>query len=524
MKQFKHLLLLTLLSLCSVTSQAYKVSVNMIRYETATGDTTAYVYGYTSGITEAKIRSSITYNGKQIPVTSIGYDAFNGCTSLTRVTIPNSVTSIGYRAFEGCSSLTSVTIGNSVTSIGYKVFSGCSGLTSVTIPNSVTYIKESAFYGCSKLTSVTIPTSVTSIGPEAFSGCRGLTRVTIPNSVVSIGDGAFSGCSGLTSVIIPNSVTHLGESAFYKCSSLTSVEYNAVDCMGSASDFLWFNGCPLTSLKIGNEVKSIPSNLAYGQSKLTRVTIPNSVTSIGHCAFEGCSSLTSVTIPNSVTSIGDDAFHGCSRLTRVTIPNSVTSIGYSAFSGCYGLTSVEYNVVDCKGPSSSSYAFFKGCPLTSLKIGNEVKSIPSYLAYDRSKLTSVTIPNSVTSIGKSAFSGCGLESIYVKSKQPIALENDIVDGNTYNNAILYVPKGCVDIYKQYMFWDEFSTILEFNDDITGDADGNGVVDISDVNVLINVILAEDEASKYDGRADVTGDGIVDISDVNEIINIILGNN
>ena len=94
MKHFKHLLLLTLLSLCSVTSQAYEVTVNMITYRTDSGDTTAYVYGYTSGITEAKIRSSITYNGKQIPVTSIDSYAFRYCSSLTSVIIPNSVTTI----------------------------------------------------------------------------------------------------------------------------------------------------------------------------------------------------------------------------------------------------------------------------------------------------------------------------------------------------------------------------------------------------------------------------------------------
>ena len=131
MKQIKHLLLLTLLSLCSVTSQAYEVTVNMIKYKTDSGDTTAYVSGYTSGITEAKIRSSITYNGKQIPVTYIDNKVFSRCSSLTSVTIPNSVTAIGYEAFFYCSKLTSVTIPNSVTSIGSEAFEDCTGLTSV---------------------------------------------------------------------------------------------------------------------------------------------------------------------------------------------------------------------------------------------------------------------------------------------------------------------------------------------------------------------------------------------------------
>lgn len=103
--------------------------------------------------------------------------AFSGCSSLTSITIPDSVTSIDYYAFKGCSGLTSVTIGNSVTSIGNSAFSGCSGLTSVTIPNSVTSIGDYAFYGCSGLTSITISDSVTSIGEAAFWFCSGLKKV-----------------------------------------------------------------------------------------------------------------------------------------------------------------------------------------------------------------------------------------------------------------------------------------------------------------------------------------------------------
>jgi hypothetical protein len=133
-------------------------------------------------------------------LTSIGNCAFEYCSKLTSVTIPNSVTSIGELAFCYCESLTSVTIPNSVTSIGDGAFY-CCGLTSVTIGNGVTSIGNSAFWNCSGLTSVIIPESVTSIGVKAFLGCKGLTSITIPGSVTSIGQGAFVGCTSLTSVV-----------------------------------------------------------------------------------------------------------------------------------------------------------------------------------------------------------------------------------------------------------------------------------------------------------------------------------
>ena len=161
------------------------------------------------------------YEGKA--VTSIGDDAFDYCTSLTSITIPNSVTSIGQFAFSGCKSLTSITIPNSVTTIGNYAFSSCSSLTSITIPNSVTTIGEGAFSSCSSLTSITIPNSVTSIGNNAFSSCSSLTSITIPNSVTSIGYGAFYNCDSLTSITIPNSVTSIGWYAFNGCTSLTYI-------------------------------------------------------------------------------------------------------------------------------------------------------------------------------------------------------------------------------------------------------------------------------------------------------------
>ena len=325
---------------------------------------------------------------------------YNGTTYL--------VTSIGSQAFEGCSGLTSVSIPNSVNSIGDCAFINCSGLTSMNIPDSVTSISESTFEDCSGLTSVTIPNAVTSIGNYAFSGCRGLTSITIPNSVTNIGTYAFRNCSGLTTVTIPNSVTNIGYEAFGG-SGLTTVNFNA-NCtyMGSNGHSPFLYCANLTTLNIGNNVTRIPRYAFQGCSGLTSVTIPNSVTIIDQSAFQNCRGLTSITLSDSLTEIQIEVFKNCTSLTSVTIPNSVTSIGDGAFQNCSGLTTVNFNATNCtsmSGPSGSVITpVFDGCTsLTTLNIGNNVTRIPRHAFQGCSSLPTVTIPSSVTSIGYRAF-------------------------------------------------------------------------------------------------------------------------
>ncbi len=207
-------------------------------------------YSVSDCLTTASGSLDIPSTYRDLPVTSIEGSAFQNCSSLTSITIPDSVTSIGSSAFTFCFSLTSITIPDSVTSIGETAFYYCSGLTSITIPARVTSIEGSAFQNCSGLSSITIPASVTSIGDSAFSNCSGLTSITIPASVTSIGDSAFSYCSGLTSISIPDSVTSIGDSTFANCSNLASV--TIPDSVNSIV-FSAFNNCTsLNSISFSN--------------------------------------------------------------------------------------------------------------------------------------------------------------------------------------------------------------------------------------------------------------------------------
>ena len=310
----------------------YAVEGGNIYFDTKTGTITKCDTSVTNVVIPKQIQG--------VRVSSIGYDAFRGCTSLKSIDIPNSVTSIRRRAFFDCRSLNSINIPDSVTLIESGAFRFCRSLSSINLSNSVTVIRDETFWYCTSLSSIDIPNSVTRIASQAFRDCTSLRTINIPNSVTSIGNYAFCGCTSLNSINIPNSVTSIGDYVFDNCTSLNSI--NIPNSATSIGDHAFANCTSLSSINIPDSVTSI-AGAFYHCTSLSSINIPNSVISIGRWAFGYCTSLSSINIPDSVTSIESDAFSNCTSLNSINIPNSVTSIGQYAFYNCTSLTDVYYD-------------------------------------------------------------------------------------------------------------------------------------------------------------------------------------
>ena len=417
------------------------------------------ITGYDGIDTDVIVPDTISVDGEDIHVTTIGDSAFYDNDTITSVTIGNNVTTIGERAFYNCDNLTTVTIGENsqLTTIGSYAFYGCSSLTSITVPNNVTTIGTSAFYGCDNLTIYCEATSKPSgwssswnysnrpvvwdsIGGGVYDGLEYVIRVDENNKPYIEITGYLESDTNLT---IPNTinvndeeikVTAIGDNAFYSCDSLTSI------------------------------------------------TVPNNVTTIGEWAFYGCSSLTSITVPNNVTTIGEWAFYGCDNLTiyceatsnpsgwssswnisaypvvwvggdiivdgdyayvvrtngeeryveivrylgseeEVVIPDTinvdgevikVTTIGERAFYNCDNLTTVTIGE-NSQLTTIGDYAFSWCSNLTSITIPDSVTTIGNSAFSGCDSLTSIIIPDSVTTIGYSAFYNCSNLTIYCEA-------------------------------------------------------------------------------------------------------------
>ncbi len=387
-----------------------------------TGEMYNYEYGISPFYENSYIDKVIIKDG----VTSIGEGAFIGCESLESVTIPDGVTSIGDEAFSNCTSLKSIIIPDGVTNIGYGAFRCCESLGDIIIPDNLTNIglyafDETSWYNnqpdgvvyLGKIvykykgdmpedTKITLKDGTIGIAGEAFWYCDTLKSIKLPDSLTSIGEGAFAYCLSLEGITIPDSVTSIGLGAFMFCQSLTSI--NIPDGLTSIEDDT-FEHC----------------------SSLKSITIPDSVTKIGENVFDECYDLKSITIPDSVTSIGGDAFdqtpwyenqpdgmlyfgkvaykykgYMSEDDTDIIIKDGTTEIAGSAFD-CTDLTSIT---IPDSVTSIGNRAFWECSALSSINIPDNVTSIGDEAFYGCSSLSGITIPDSVTSIGDEAFYGC----------------------------------------------------------------------------------------------------------------------
>lgn len=422
--------------LCSVSASAQNFEVNGIMYY-VTSEQEVQVFDETEILSgDVVIPETVTYNGITYNVTSIGSSAFEGCSSLTALSIPNSVTEIGYSAFHGCSSMASVNIPTGVKSIHGQTFWGCSSLESIIIPFTVTSIDNYAFMGCSSLTSITIPKSVTEIRQFTFAGCTNLTSIIVEsgntkydsrnncNAIIETKTNTLiQGCS---STIIPSSVTSIGNYAFYRITNLTSI---TIPESITEIDNGAFSGCSgLTTISLPKNLTTLKSQTFWECIALKSITLPQNLTSIESSAFLDCSSLQFINIPKGVSVLDENSFLGCTSLKEVIFEDGSEDLllGYNAFND--SPLETVYLGRNLTYSHSGSGIFYASETLKSLTIGDNVTEVKTYQFENCDNLTSVVMGNGVTKIGSQAFCSCSNLASVEHSASNLVLESQAFDG------------------------------------------------------------------------------------------------
>lgn len=452
--QMKKKILSMTLALCMVFGSAAALPESQIVDQTAVSASAAtsdWSYSTTTG--GIKITK---YNGKQAKVTipsklggkavvSIGFNAFSNNTTLTSVTIPDSVTEID-GSFYKCSNLQNVKGMKKVKNIASGSFSYCSRLTGITLPNTLETIGSYAFEHCTSLRSISIPASVKKISINPFSHCTSLTAIEVKkgSKYYSYAGNALVTADKKTLIAVPG-----GKRTYIIPSTITSINSYA------------FEGCSkLTSITVPKGVKTIGTDVFSYCTSLQSISLPSGLTSIGSWAFNNCTSLKAVTLPEGITSVNSYLFNRCTNLQKVTIPSTVKDITDTAFYGCSKLTNLSVNSKNKTFCSINGDIYSKNkktlvlCARgkTALTIPSYVTAVDDHACADCSKLGSITIPGSVKSFGSYAFENTPWINA-LRRKNPAIVKNGVlIDARKSTAKTFVVPSG-VKVISKYAFAD-----------------------------------------------------------------------
>ncbi len=351
---------------------------------------------------------------------TIGGYAFYNCTPIKSLDIPETVAALGDYAFYGCKNITEVTIPSSIgANLGEGTFYGCSALKTVIVQDGITDIKAATFADCSAMEKLVIPTTgLTSIGNNAFYGCANLSTINndsacfnVPTSVTTIGDAAFAGCAAIKKLLISGGVTAIGKQAFMSCAELTDINISGKQATTIGEEAFMSCG-KLTGATLDNGNVTLINKKAFYESGIQHIALPEGLLTIGEQAFEG-SKLAALKLPASVTTINKKAFYGLTTLTSVELVSegrvSPLTLNDSVFEKCTALTSLALEGVGIFGAG-----VFKDCDaLTTAEIPSTTTKMGANVFASCDKLVNFTIADGAKAVGNTVVNGSPVKSVII---------------------------------------------------------------------------------------------------------------